>query len=141
MSYRLLAEILLIMHALFIAFVIGGLALIVAGAFRRWNWVRNLWFRIAHLAAIGIVVAESWFGGICPLTVWESRLREAAGEAGYKQSFVAHWLRQILFYNISPEIFTALYTGFGILVVLAWLWAPPRLDRHKFPKPAPRRKR
>jgi len=130
MSYRLLAEIVLIMHALFIAFVIGGLALIVAGALRRWNWIRNLWFRTAHLAAIGIVVAESWFGGICPLTVWESRLREAAGEAGYRQSFVAHWLRQILFYDITPEVFTALYTGFGILVVLAWLWAPPRLDRH-----------
>ena len=126
MSYRLWAEIVLIMHALFIVFVIFGLVLIVIGALRRWDWIRNHWFRLAHLAAIGFVVVQAWFGGICPLTAWESRLREAAGEAGYRRSFVAHWLHEIIFFDIAPEVFIALYTGFGIAVLVAWLLVPPR---------------
>jgi hypothetical protein len=131
MIYRVLAEVVLIMHALFIAFVIMGLALILIGALRRWAWIRNPWFRLVHLLAIGVVVVESWFGGICPLTEWESRLREAAGGAGYRESFVAHWLHELLFYDIAPGIFNILYTGFGALVLIAWLVVPPRrLDRY-----------
>ena len=126
MTYRLVADIVLVMHALFIAFVILALVLTLIGALRSWAWIRNLWFRLIHLMSIGLVVAESWFGGICPLTEWESRLREAAGGVGYMQSFVAHWLHEIIFYDIAPGVFTALYTGFGILVILAWLLVPPR---------------
>lgn len=126
MIYRLLADIILIMHGMFIAFVVLGLVLIPIGVLRQWSWIRNLWFRVIHLLAIGIVVAESWFGEICPLTEWESRLREAAGGVGYTQSFIAHWLHEIIFYDIEPDIFTALYTGFGILVLLAWFLVPPR---------------
>ena len=126
MIYRLLADMVLIMHVLFIAFVIAGLILILIGALRRWVWIRNRWFRLAHLLAIGFVVAESWFGGICPLTAWESRLRVAAGGVGYRESFVAHCLHELIFYEIAPGIFTLVYTGFGLLVVIAWLWVPPR---------------
>ena len=126
MGYRLLADAILVAHAAFIAFVIVGLVLIVYGALRQWSWIRNLWFRLSHLLAIGMVVAQSWFGTICPLTDWESRLREAAGGVGYRRSFVAHWLHEIIFYDIAPEVFAALYTGFGVLVLLAWVLIPPR---------------
>jgi hypothetical protein len=114
---------------LFVAFVVVGFALIVIGMFRHWRWIKNLWFRLAHLLAIAIVAAESWFGGICPLTEWESRLRVAAGEAGYRESFVQHWLERVVFYNFPLWVFTAAYTAFGMLVVLAWIIEPPSLSR------------
>ena len=79
--YPFLADSILVIHALFVAFVILGFALIVIGMFRRWGWIKNLWFRLLHLLAIGIVVAEAWFGGICPLTDLENRKREAGGGA------------------------------------------------------------
>lgn len=129
MAYRLLADLVLVTHALLVAFIILGLGVIVAGAVRRWRWIRNPWFRLTHLVTITIVVLESWVGGICPLTEWESRLREAAGGVGYRQSFIADWLHEIMFYEISPAIFTALYTGFGLLVLLAWFLVPPRCPR------------
>ena len=66
--YLVLADVVLIVHAAFVVFVIFGLLLIWIGWFRRWAFVRNLWFRAAHLAAIGVVVAESVAGFICPLT-------------------------------------------------------------------------
>jgi len=58
-QYVLAADLLLFGHVLFVVFVIFGLALIVTGKLFDWTWVRNRWFRIAHLAAIGIVVLQS----------------------------------------------------------------------------------
>ncbi|MGO8753782.1 MAG: DUF2784 domain-containing protein [Gallionellaceae bacterium] len=127
--YPFLADLILVLHALFITFVILGFVLVLIGMFRRWNWIKNLWFRLSHLLAIGIVVAESWFGGICPLTAWGSRLREAAGGVGYSESFIQHWLHRIMFYDFVPWVFTVAYEVFGILVLIAWMRVPPRFSR------------
>lgn len=129
MMRQFLADFVLVLHALFIAFVMLGFVLVLIGRFRRWNWIRNVWFRLSHFLAIVIVIAESWFGGICPLTEWESRLREAAGGVGYSESFIQYWLHNIVFYDLPPWIFTVAYTVFGILVLLAWIHVPPRFSR------------
>lgn len=129
MTRQFLADSILIMHAIFIVFVMLGFVLVLIGMFRRWGWIRNFWFRLIHLLAIGFVVAESWFGGICPLTEWESRLREAAGGVGYSESFIQHWLHTIVFYDLPPWVFTVAYTVFGMLVLIAWIRVPPRCSR------------
>ena len=113
------------MHALFVAFVILGLVAILPGKYWRWGWVRNWWFRLAHLLAIGFVIAESWLGLICPLTELENRSREAGGGNVYQGSFIQHWLHEILFYDFAPWVFSVAYTAFGILVLIAWLLVPP----------------
>ena len=77
----LLADAILVVHALFVLFVICGLFLTMAGGVLGWRWVRNGWFRGFHLAGIGVVVLQSWFGMFCPLTTWEHELRLAAGRA------------------------------------------------------------
>ncbi len=50
----MLADAIVIIHALFVAFVVFGMAAIVVGLVLRWGWVRNFWFRVLHLAAIGL---------------------------------------------------------------------------------------
>jgi len=125
------ADLILATHALFVAFVILGLVAVLLGKYRRWGWVRNGWFRLAHLAAIVIVIAESWLGMVCPLTEWEIRSREAAGGSAYSGPFIRHWLHQVLFYDFDPWVFTVAYTAFGILVVLAWLLVPPESPKRK----------
>ena len=123
------ADGLLIIHALFIAFVVFGLVLILTGLVRGWRWVRNPWFRFIHLGAIGIVVAQSWLNVICPLTIWENNLRKMAGEATYAGSFIQHWLHKLIFYQAEAWVFTLIYTAFGALVILAWYLVPPNLSR------------
>lgn len=127
----LLADLILITHALFVAFVVLGLAAILIGRVRHWDWVRNWRFRTVHLLAIGFVVMESWLGLVCPLTEWESRLRVAAGGNAYADSFIAHRLHDILFYDFPAWVFTVAYTLFGILVLIAWLRVPPSRRRNK----------
>jgi len=129
MTRQFSADLILIMHAIFIVFVMLGFVLVLMGMFRRWGWIRNFWFRLIHLLAIGFVVAESWIGGICPLTEWESRLRVAAGGVGYSESFIQHWLHKIVFYDLPPWVFTVAYTVFGVLVLIAWIRVPPRFSR------------
>ena len=124
--YLIAADAVLFIHAAFVAFVVFGLLLIFAGRRWRWSWVRNRRFRLAHLAAIGIVVLQSWLGVACPLTCWEMGLRGQAGDATYPGSFVAHWLELLLYYQLPEWVFVLIYTLFGALVVWSWRWVRPR---------------
>ena len=124
--YLLAADSILFAHALFVAFVVLGLLLVIAGKLLRWSWVRNPWFRIAHLLGIGVVVLQTWLGILCPLTTWEMALRQKAGEAAYSGSFIAHWLETLLFYEAPAWVFVVCYTMFGLLVGFCWFWVRPR---------------
>lgn len=116
----LMADGVLVLHVLFVAFVVFGLLAIYAGYFFQWQWVRQRIWRVAHLVAIGYVVVQSWLGIVCPLTVWEMALREKAGGAVYAGSFIQHWLQSLLFFNAPDWVFVLLYTGFGSLVLASW---------------------
>jgi glucan phosphoethanolaminetransferase (alkaline phosphatase superfamily) len=127
--FLLAADALLVGHILFVVFVILGLVLIIVGKLVAWSWVRNPWFRSAHLAAIAVVVLQSWIGIICPLTTWEMALRERAGEAAYAGSFISHWLESLLYYRAPAWIFVVCYTAFAAIVVASWFLVPPRRFR------------
>ncbi len=126
LPYLLLADAILAIHVAFVTFVILGLILVLAGGALRWQWVRNPWFRVAHLVAIGIVVLQSWLGIICPLTTWEMMLREKGGAATYSGGFMAHWLGELLYIDAPPWMFVVAYTAFGVLVVASWFMVRPR---------------
>jgi len=130
LPYRLLADAVLLLHFGIVVFVIGGLLLVVAGNGLRWRWVNNAWFRFAHLAAIAVVVVQAWLGQACPLTTLESWLRARAGAAAaYRQGFIEYWVQRLLYYDAPPWVFALAYTAFGLLVLLAWWYFPPRFGR------------
>jgi hypothetical protein len=121
---RWAADLVLVVHAGFILFVVGGQVLILLGWWRRWQWPRRPLFRWLHLIAIGAVVIEAWVGWVCPLTALEDALR---GGAGYGDAgFIAHWLRWLVFWRAPPWVFTAIYTAFALLVVFSFRGYPPR---------------
>jgi len=117
-----LADAVLIAHVLFVLFVVGGFALILAGA-RRWGWVRNRVFRIAHLAAIVFVTAEALLGVTCPLTHWEDVLRATGRE---ERSFIGRWLAWLLYYDLPEWVFAFAYAAFALAVIWSWSAIPPR---------------
>ncbi len=126
MYYRIAADLVLAVHASFVLFVILGLVLIGVGGVRGWRWVRNPWFRLGHLLAIGVVVAQAWLGAICPLTSLEMALRSRAGDAVYRGSFITHWMKTLLYYEAPLWVFAICYTVFGLLVVASWIIVPRR---------------
>jgi hypothetical protein len=124
--YQLFADIVLSAHFAVVVFVVGGLVLIIAGNLRRWQLVNAPWFRVAHLGAIGVVVTEVWLGATCPLTTLEVWLRAKTGATTYSVGFIEHWLQRLLFYEAPSWVFTLGYSVFGMLVLAAWLYFPPR---------------
>jgi Protein of Unknown function (DUF2784) len=123
---RVLADLMVVIHASYASFAVLGLVAVFAGVIFHWNWVRNVWFRAAHLAAIGIVVVESLAGIPCPLTVWEKELREVGGQAHYAGDFLGYWANRLLFFDAPAWVFTIIYTLFGLAVLAAFVLAPPR---------------
>jgi len=124
--YSILADALLFLHVLVVVFIVAGFIAIYAGKTLGWSWVRNPWFRLLHVTAIGIVALQSWIGVVCPLTTWEMSLRNQSGDTVYSGSFVAHWLETLLYYQAPAWIFTVLYTVFGVLVLASWFFVRPR---------------
>jgi len=125
-SYGVLADIVLLLHLGVVLFIVGGLALIWAGRACSWQWVNTWRFRLIHLAAILVVVAEAWLGIACPLTVLERWLRNRAGERFGEGGFIQNWIHSILFYDFEPWVFTLAYTLFALLVIATWWKLPPR---------------
>ena len=126
LPYRDLADAVLALHVAVVIFVGGGLLLILVGNWRRWPWVNAWWFRLVHLAAIGVVVAEAWLGIVCPLTTLEMWLRARAAGTTYSGSFIEHWLQRVLYYDAPPWVFVLAYSLFGLSVLATWWFFPPR---------------
>lgn len=132
---RLLADLIVLVHALFVGFVVFGIVAILLGITLGWGWVRNFWFRLIHLSAIGFVVFEAGIGMACPLTRWESRLRQAAGQEGYPGDFIGYWAHQLIFYRAEPWVFTVIYMLFGAAVLATFVLAPPQWPRRSTATP------
>jgi len=121
MTAHALADVVLVVHFAFVAFVVGGLAAIWLGAAAGWRWVRNFPFRMAHLVAICFVAAEALLGVVCPLTAWEDALRGRGSETG----FIARWIHGVMFYQLPPWVFTTAYVTFAVIVALTFRFVPP----------------
>ncbi len=119
--FALLADVIVIFHFCYVAFTVGGEIVVLLGGALRWQWVRNLPFRIVHLAAVVLVAGEALAGAACPLTVWEYVLRVRAGQAAEGQvSFVARLVRSIIFYDLPSWVFLAAYVAFAALVAVTF---------------------
>lgn len=124
-SYHYLANAVLLAHVGVVLFIVAGLVLILVGGRLGWRWVRNFWFRLLHLCAIGYVAAESWLGIVCPLTDLEQWLRQRAGQPVHDGDFIAFWLGKLLFYQAEPWVFIAAYSAFALLVIGSWITVRP----------------
>jgi hypothetical protein len=136
MIYTILADLVVAVHVGYVGFVVFGLVLIVAGWLLGWNWVRNPWFRLIHLAAIIIVALETAVGMTCPLTTLEYYLQDLAGDEIVQGDFINRMVRGLIFTGL-PEghwLLTALYYGFAALVLATLFLVPPRWRRKAKPE-------
>jgi hypothetical protein len=110
MTYRLLADAVLLLHLAFIAFAAFGVLAV-------WRWPRLAWLHLPALAWAAYVVMA---GEICPLTPLENALRRAGGQAGYGRSFIEHYLLPLIYPDaVQGEMGRGLQValGVGLLVV------------------------
>lgn len=115
MTYRLLADIVVLIHLLFIPFALFG------GLLGLWR----AWILLLHLPAAVWVAALEFMGLICPLTPLENSLRAAGGEQGYGGGFIDHYIVPVIY---PPGLTPAMQTALGVIalliniVVYAFVW-------------------
>jgi hypothetical protein len=138
-GFALLADIIVTVHFCYVGFTVGGEIVILLGGPLRWRWVRNLSFRITHLASVALVAVEALAGAQCPLTIWEYQLRMMAGQRAEGQiSFIARLVRSVIFYDFPTWVFLAAYVGFALLVGLTFILVAPRKSPRAAHKTNPR---
>ena len=107
--YQLLADSILVLHFLFVAFVLGGGLLAL-------RWPRLLWLHVPVVAWGVLVEVMGW---ICPLTLLENQLRTLAGSSAYSGSFIERYCLPILYPDgLTPKI-QWLLAGLVLMVNLA----------------------
>ena len=93
MMYHWLADVVVLIHGAFVAFVILGAFIAL-----RWRWL--VW---VHLPAAIWGVLIEYAGWICPLTPLENALRARAGESGYSGDFIEHYILRALYpHGLTP---------------------------------------
>jgi hypothetical protein len=118
-----LANTVLVLHALIVLFIVGGLIAIWTGAWLKRDEVRSRVFRIAHLTAIGVVAILAVLDVPCSLTVLEDWLRNGSVSP---QGFVQRWVSYWLYYNLPGWVFAMGYAVFLLVVAVTWFRIPPR---------------
>jgi hypothetical protein len=118
----MIADAILVVHFGIVLFIVAGLIAVWIGAGLRWQWVRNPWFRYAHLAAIAFVAGEALLGIACPLTIWEDIVRGGLRP----ESFIGRWVRYLLYYQAPEWVFSAAYVGWTLATLVTLRFVPPR---------------
>ncbi len=135
MIYRMAADCIVVLHFMYVVFAVGGEVAIVLGIFLRWRWIRNLYFRCAHLLAVVVVAVEAIAGVFCPLTTWEYNLRRKAGQpVDQELGFIARIVHRLIFYDFPDWVFTATYVAFSAIVVATLLLVPPSRRPSQLPR-------
>jgi Protein of Unknown function (DUF2784) len=109
--FGLLADLLLILHAAFILFV-------VAGGFLVLRWPKLAW---VHLPAALWGALIEFTGFICPLTPVEKAWRRAAGGEAYEGGFIEHYVTAALYPSGLTRL-TQILLGLVVLGVNGWVY-------------------
>jgi hypothetical protein len=115
MVYRVLADLVVMMHLAFVLFAVLGGFLVI-------KWKRYAWIHLPIVVWAALIEFAGW---VCPLTPLENWLRERGGEIVYRSGFVEHYILPLLY----PTVLTRrLQIALGLLVLIinvviyGWVW-------------------
>lgn len=125
----MLAQIILSAHILIILFNVLGLIVVPIGAACGWRFVHVAWWRLLHVALLGVVAGQALAGRACILTLWQSGL---AGSEATPKPLIMRWVDRLIYWNLPIWFFALLYAVvFGYALALLWLVPVHRARRRR----------
>jgi hypothetical protein len=122
MVYRVLADVVLLLHLAFILFVVLGALLV-------WRFPHLAWLHLPAVMWAGLIEIS---GRVCPLTPLENHLRGLSGEAGYPGGFIEYYLLPIIYpHALTREIQVGLGITAIAINVVAYTVLHHRTRRHE----------
>lgn len=131
MLYRILADLLVVVHFAWIIFMLWGFALTVRAFWKPAFFDRWL-FRTIHLAGILFVAALELLGKYCPLTVWENALRRHYDpDHTYPGSFIIRYIVRLIYPDIDPVLLIIPTSIIAIFTLVVFAIRPPKIFRRR----------
>jgi len=132
MLYKILADLIVVIHFAWILFMLFGFILTLCGFFYRsfFDW----WlFRTLHLCGIAYVSLLAIMGKYCPLTLWENTLRARYyPDLIYPGSFIVYYIERLVYPDVNPLIILIPTVIIAIFTVVVFIIRPPIKLRRAF---------
>lgn len=124
MAFRFAADGILLLHLAFILFALFGAALSIW-----WRWIPFI-----HLPAAAWGFFVELTARVCPLTTWENSLRLRAGQSGYSESFIEHYVLDVIYpAGLTSDIQLSLAGVVAAVNILIYGWLASRWRRPATP--------
>ena len=126
MLYNVLADIIVVIHCIWILFMLIGLILTLCGFF--WKGFFDRWlFRTLHLFGIVYVGLLATLRHYCPLTILENILRSKYNpNLTYPCSFMVHYIEKFVYPDLEPLILITLTGIVALFTVIVFILRPPK---------------
>ena len=125
MVYKILADVILIIHSALVLFILLGFILTLSGFLSRGFFDKWL-FRIVHLLGIASVSLSAIKGKYCPLTIWENSLRVKYDPAStYAGSCIVHYVKQLFNLEVNPSVLIRFTIFLALFTVVIFIIKPP----------------
>ena len=123
-AYGTAALAVLYFHFAVVLFNVFWLLAVPAGGWLGWRFVRNYWWRAAHIAALILVAAQAAAGRLCFLTIVQNYLQTRAG--GISPSLITRIVMRAIYWPLPDWVFAPLYLLALVCAALLWKYVPPR---------------
>ena len=132
MLYKILADIIVVVHFGWVLFMLLGFVLSLWGFF--WKNFFNWWlFRMLHLFGIVYVVLLAVLRQYCPLTILENTLRARYNPIlTYPGSFIVHYINRLVYPDVNPLILLIPTIFIAVFTVVIFIIKPPARIRGIF---------
>lgn len=136
MQYRILADLIVVLHFVWILFMLLGFILTLRAFFivyilrtsaGKWKTFFDRWlFRLLHLFGIVYVGSFALLGKYCPLTILENNLRQRYNpQISYTGSFIVHYIEKLVYPGVNPLIILIPTIFIAVFTILVFLIRPP----------------
>jgi len=125
MIYKIIADIIILIHFIWILFILAGFVLTLGGFIWKKNFDRWL-FRTFHLLGILFVATLTILGEYCPLTILENNLMAKYDpNLIYPGSFIAHYVGKLVYPDVEPMIIVVPTIMIGLITLVIYIIKPP----------------
>jgi hypothetical protein len=126
MSYKIFADAIIVVHFLYILFMLSGFLLTGYALFFRQKFFDWWLFRSLHLLGIFYVASLSILGKYCPLTILENELRlRYEAYSVYSGSFIVHYLEKLVYPDVNPLVIQIPTVFLAIFTIVVFIVKPP----------------
>lgn len=129
MIYKILADTIVVIHLIWILFMLTGFILTVAGFWQKKFFDRWV-FRTVHLFGILYVSLLALMGKYCPLTVLENILRRKySSSLVYPGSFIIYYLEKLVYPEVNPLVILIPTIFISLFTISVFIIKPPKKIR------------